>query len=180
MAGYDSQQVGDATEISTTPEPVPAPWLLVAIPGGLLVLLALATSGIIWGIVAAGFVYGAMYLLMHSKQATQYRTPARFRVSKTGIDVGGTNIPKDAIHRIIVRNHVLKAAEGVIVVANPNQNSGQQNVVAGMNWAISKLGPISYRVDAEARGVPTTLAGGLTEPTASAIMADVNKCLQLS
>jgi hypothetical protein len=178
MAGYDSQQVGDAIEISTTPEPVPAPWLLVAIPGGLLVLLALSMS-IIGGVIAAGFVYGAMYLLMHSKQATQYRAPARFRVSKTGIEAGGTTIPKDAVHRIIVRNHVLKAAEGVIVVADPHHNSGQQNVVAGMNWAISKLGPISYRVDAEARGVPTTLAGGLTEPTAAAIVADVNKVLQL-
>jgi hypothetical protein len=48
-----------------------------------------------------------------------------------------------------------------------------------MNWAISKLGPISYRVDVEARGVPTTLAGGLTEPVASAIMSDVSKVLQL-
>ena len=82
------------------------------------------------------------------------------------------SIPKDAIHRIIVRNHVLKAASKVIVVADPNVNSGQQNVVAGMNWAIRNPGPISYRVDAEARGVPTTLAGGLTEPTAPAIMMD--------
>jgi hypothetical protein len=49
-----------------------------------------------------------------------------------------------------------------------------------MNWAIQKLGPISYRVDAEARGVPTTLAGGLTEPTAFAIMADVSKALQIA
>jgi hypothetical protein len=179
MAGYETQQVGDATEISTVPEKVPAPWLLVAIPGTLLVLIALST-GFIYGLVAAGFVYGAMYLLMHSKQATQYRTPARFRVSKAGVEVGGTNIPKEAIHRIIVRNHVLKAAGDVIIVADPHPNSGQQNVVAGMNWAISKLGPISYRVDAEARGVPTTLAGGLTEPTASAIMTDVNKILQLS
>jgi len=179
MPGYDTQQVGDATEISTTPEKVPAPWLLVAIPGVLLVLIALSISFFL-GLLAAGFVYGAMYLLMHSKQATQYRTPARFRVSKAGIEVAGTTIPKDAIHRVIVRNHITKAAESVIVVANPNPHSGQQNVVAGMNWAISKLGPISYRVDAEARGVPTTLAGGLTEPTASAIMTDVNKCLQLS
>jgi hypothetical protein len=74
----------------------------------------------------------------------------------------------------------LEAAGQVIVVADPHVNSGQQNTVAGMNWAISKLGPISYRVDAEARGVPTTLAGGLTEPTAAAIMADVSKVLQLS
>lgn len=179
MAGYESQKVGDATEISTTPEKVPAPWLLVAIPGTLLVLIALA-SGFIYGVIAAGFVYGAMYLLMHSKQATQYRLPARFRVSKSGIEVAGNNIPKDAIHRVIVRNHVLKAAGDVIIVADANPHSGQQNVVAGMNWAISKLGPISYRVDAEARGVPTTLAGGLTEPTASAIMMDVNKALQIS
>ena len=178
MAGYDTQQVGDATEISTTPEPVPQPWLLIAIPGGLLVLLALS-MGFIYGLIAAAFCYGAMYLLTHSKQATQYRTPAKFRVSKTGIEVGAAVIPKDTIHRIIVRNHVLKAAGDVIIVANPNPNSGQQNVVAGMNWAISKLGPISYRVDVEARGVPTTLAGGLTEPTAFAIMADVNKVLQL-
>jgi len=179
MAGYDAQQVGDSTEISTIPEPVPAPWLLIAIPGGLLVLIALSMS-FVFAVIAAGFCYGAMYLLMHSKQATQYRAPSKFRVSKTGIDVAGNSIPKDAIHRIIVRNHVLKAAGDVIVVANPNPNSGQQNVVAGMNWAVQKLGPISYRVDAEARGVPTTLAGGLTEPTAFAIMADVNKTLQIA
>src|ERR1700732_4871833 len=99
MAGYDSQQVGDATEISTTPEKVPAPWLLVAIPGTLLVLLALSIS-FIGGLIAAGFIYGAMYLLMHSKQATQYRTPAKFRVSPKGVEVGGTTIAKDAIHRV--------------------------------------------------------------------------------
>src|ERR1700721_3067446 len=92
MAGYDSQQVGDATEISTTPESVPAPWLLVAIPGGLLVLIALST-GFIYGVVAAGFVYGAMYLLMHSKQATLYRPPAKFRVSKNGIDENDNTTP---------------------------------------------------------------------------------------
>jgi hypothetical protein len=179
MAGYNAQQVGDGVEISTAPEPVPQPWLLIAIPGALLVLIALS-MGFIYGVLAAGFCYGAMYLLTHSKQATQYRAPAKFRVTKSGIDVNGNAIPKDAIHRVIVRNHVLSAAGDVIIVANPNVNSGQQNTVAGMNWAVSKLGPISYRVDAEARGVPTTLAGGLTEPTAFTIMADVNKTLQLA
>ena len=179
MAGYSSHQVGDATEISTTPETVPQPWLLVAIPGVLLILIAFST-GIVWGLVACGFIYGAMYVITHSKQATRYRTPATFRVSPAGIQVNGNMIPKDAIHRVILRNHVLKAAGDVIIVADANPNSGQQNVVAGMNWAVSKLGPISYRVDVEARGLPTTLAGGLTEPTASAIMMDVSKVLQLS
>jgi hypothetical protein len=179
MAGYDEQVVGDAVEISTTPEAVPQPYVLVAIPGVLLVLIALSIS-IIWGCLAAGFVYGAMYLLTHSKQATLYRTPSRFKVTPNGIEVGGSTIPKDQIHRIIVRNHVTSAAGDVILVADGHPNSGQQNTVAGMNWAVSKLGPISYRVDAEARGVARTLAGGLTEPTAFAIMADVSKKLGMS
>jgi hypothetical protein len=72
MPGYETQQMGDATEIWTTPEKVPARWLLVAIPRGLLVLIALST-GLIYGVLAAGFIYGAMYLLMQSKQATLYR-----------------------------------------------------------------------------------------------------------
>jgi hypothetical protein len=178
MGGYKTQQVGDATEFSTTPETVPYPITMLAIPAVLLVLICFAT-GIIWGVVACGFVYGATYLLMHSKQATQYRQPSTFRVSPTLVAVGNTSVPRDAIHRVIIRNHVLKSAEGLIVVANPHANSGQSNTLAGMNWAISKLGPISYRVDVEARGVPTTLAGGLTEPVAAAILADVSKVLQL-
>src|SRR5271154_7373254 len=128
MPGYQSQPVGDGTEFATTPEPVPAPWLLVAIPGGLLVLIALST-GFIYGVIAAGFVYGAMYLLMHSKQATLYRTPAKFRVSKNGIEVGAATIPKDTIHRVIVRNHVLQAGGGVIIEADGQPNNGKKNVV---------------------------------------------------
>src|SRR5271156_400465 len=139
MPGYDTQQMGDATEISTTPESVPAPWLLVAIPGGLLVLIALA-SGFMYGVLAAGFVYGAMYLLMHSKQATLYRAPAKFRVSKRGVEKSGARIPKENIHRVIMRNHVLDAASGIIVVPSTVNNSGQSNAVAGMNWAIKVLG----------------------------------------
>lgn len=179
MSEYSIQPAGDATEFATTPATVPYPIGLVAIPGALLVLIALSMK-IFYGLIAAGFVYGAMYLLMHSKQATLYRKPASFRVSKRGIDVGGATIARDTIHRVIVRNHVLSAAEGIVVVPNVNHNSGQDNVIAGRNWAVKALGPISYRVDVEARGVPTTLAGGLTEPAASAILADVSKVLQLS
>jgi hypothetical protein len=121
-----------------------------------------------------------MYLLMHSKQATLHRAPATFRVSRTGIEKAGVVVAKENIHRVIMRNHVLDAASGIIVVPSTINNAGQNNAVAGMNWAIKVLGPISWRVDVEARGVPTTLAGGLTEPVASAILADVTKSLQLS
>ena len=165
------------TEFSTTPEEVPLPWALVAIPGTLLVLIAFSMK-FFYGLIAIGFCYGAMYLLTHSKQASLYRTPARFRVSKTGVEVGGTTLPKTPFIACSCAI-MFEKRRGFDVVANPTPNSGQQNVVSGMNWAISKLGPISYRVDVEARGVPTTLAGGLTEPTASAIMTDVSKLLEL-
>ena len=179
MSEYNSKPVGDSTEFTTTPGNVPYPIVLVAIPGVLLVLIALS-MGFLYGLIAAGFVYGAMYLLMHSKQATLYRTPATFRVSRTGVENGGVAIATENIHRVIMRNHVLDAAAGVIVVPSMVNNTGQINAVAGMNWAVKVLGPISWRIDVEARGVPTTLAGGLTEPVASAILADVSKTLQLS
>jgi hypothetical protein len=82
---------------------------MLAIPAVLLVLICFAT-GFIWGIAACGFVYGAAYLLMHSKQATRYRQPSTFRVSPTMVPVGSTSVPRDAIHRVIIRNHVLKSA----------------------------------------------------------------------
>jgi hypothetical protein len=179
MSEYNTKTVGDSTEFTTLPGKVPYPIVLVAIPGFLLVLIALSIS-FLWGIVAAGFVYGAMHLLMHSKQATLHRAPATFRVSRTGIEKAGLVVSKENIHRVIMRNHVLDAASGIIVVPSTINNAGQNNAVAGMNWAIKVLGPISWRIDVEARGVPTTLAGGLTEPVASAILADVTKSLQLS
>ena len=179
MSEYNSKPIGDSTEFTTTPGKVPYPIVLVAIPGVLLVLIAFS-MGFLYGLIAAGFVYGAMYLLMHSKQATLYRTPATFRVSRAGVEKGGVVIATENIHRVIMRNHVLDAAAGVIVVPSLVNNTGQSNAVAGMNWAVKVLGPISWRIDVEARGVPTTLAGGLTEPVASAVLADVSKTLQLS
>lgn len=82
MPGYETQQMGDATEISTNPEAVPAPWLLVAIPGGLLVLIALST-GIIYGVLAAGFVYGAMYLLSTRSKRRSTARPRNSASRKT-------------------------------------------------------------------------------------------------
>ena len=179
MSEYNTKNVGDSTEFSTIPGKVPYPIVVIAIPGFFLILIGFA-AGFIWGVLCAGFVYGAMYLLMHSKQATLHRAPAVFRVNKNGVEKSTALIPRESIHRVIMRNHVLDAASGIIVVPSTVSNSGQNNAVAGMNWAIKVLGPISWRVDVEARGVPTTLAGGLTEPVASAILADVSKTLQLA
>jgi hypothetical protein len=111
MGGYKTQQVGDATEFSTTPETVPYPLGMLAIPAVLLVLIAFAT-GILYGLVACGFMYGAAYLLMHSKQATLHRQAATFRVSPTLVVTGNTTVAREAIHRVLIRNHVLKVPTG--------------------------------------------------------------------
>lgn len=59
------------------------------------------------------------------------------------------------------------------MVSDLRPDSGQEgNPAAGMNLALSKPGPISYRGDVQARCVPTTLAGGLTDAVAPAILGD--------
>ena len=179
MSAYDAVQKGDVTEFSTTPEKVPLPLGMIAIPGVLLTIIGFSISWIM-GLICVGFCYGAIYLLTHSKQATLHRQPSQFRVSKDSIQIGGTTIPKEAIHRVVVRNHLFKSAENIVIVPSLTPNSGQSNTVAGMNWALQKIGPVAYRGDVEARGTPTTLAGGLTEPAASAIASDVNRLLQLA
>jgi len=179
MSAYDVVQKGDVTEFSTTPEKVPLPIGMIAIPGVLLIIIGFAT-GFLGGVICIAFCAGAMYLLTHSKQATLHRHPSQFRVTKDGVQINGTTIPKEAIHRVVVRNHLFKSAENIVIVPSLTPNSGQGNTVAGINWALRNIGPVAYRVDVEARGTPTTLAGGLTEPAASAIASDVNRVLQLA
>ena len=40
-----------------------------------------------------------------------------------------------------------------------------------------KLTAVSYRVDVESNGTPVTIAGGLREPVAFAILSDVSRIL---
>ena len=78
--------------------------------------------------------------------------PSTFSVSADAVSIEGRSIRRKDIHRAIIRNHVL---------------SGGQ------------LADISCRVDMEAGGVPHTLAGGLNESTAFAILTDVCSILGL-
>ena len=84
MAGYDVQQMGDATEISTTPEAVPAPWLLVAIPGTLLVLIALSMS-FFRGIDCDGVCLWRDVSVDALEAGYAVSGPARFRVRRRGL-----------------------------------------------------------------------------------------------
>ena len=73
MGGYKTQQVGDATEFSTTPETVPYPITMLAIPAVLLVLICFAT-----GINTAKWVIGQLF--------------AHGRVRRAYIGVSGANV----------------------------------------------------------------------------------------
>jgi hypothetical protein len=138
----------------------------------LLVLLVFAVSKILGLLFAAGAYYGVKWF-MGTKTFTQYRAPARFSVSPQGIETSGQTIAKDSIHRIIIQNHILSRFSGVAVIggALPGESMGQASNRDGMMFALKKLGLISDRIDAEVRGNPTTLAGGLTEPTAAALLS---------
>ena len=53
----------------------------------------------------------------------------------------------------------LTSREVSYIEARTAEAGQEERDTVRVNWAVNKLGPISYRVDAEARGVPVTLAG---------------------
>lgn len=113
--------------------------------------------------------------------ARRYRKPSRFSVSGGGISVRGTQINRCDIHRVIIRNHVLSADDSSIVAPWDNSAGAAAAALGGAAGRRfrNRLGAISYRVELEASGVATTLAGGLNESTAFAVLSDVSRILGL-
>ncbi|EON77879.1 hypothetical protein ADIS_1592 [Lunatimonas lonarensis] len=130
-------------------------------------LLGLATTAIL----------GAwIYFSQNSKNVTQYRTPSRFSVTPEGIKLNGVFYAKDNIHRLIIRNHV---DEQYVFVSNYQSYHAPASTARGLQLR-QKLIDVSYRVDLESNGKAIPLAGGLNEPTAYAVLTDVNRVLKLN
>jgi hypothetical protein len=124
--------------------------------------------------IAPGFLV-ALYK-KHGPTAQKYRVSAKFSVHPEGVTVAGRLIPRRDIHRVIIRNHILSEYDSsdTVYVAGAA-------AAAAMSYAKyqRRLAAISYRVDLEASGVARTLAGGLDETTAFALLSDVSRLLGL-
>jgi len=177
---YSKNIQGHTTVFHTEPERAPVPYGML----GLAVLPAIIFAFVSWTAVVITFiVFGALaWFWTVYPGARRYRKPSSFSVTVDGVSVDGKQIQGRDIHRVIIRNHILSddsTPDAVFL----HQGVVGANIVAARASRIKhtrKLGAVSYRVDVEAGGVSHTLAGGLDETTAFAVLSDVSGLLGLS
>lgn len=138
-----------------------------------------AKFGLVFAAVFFAFVIFTMWV---SPSAMKHRSRASFTAGPDGVAVGGQTIPKEAIHRLIVRNHVNGAESSSVVFIGGNAASQAMGGLAMAGAALKnkrmrKLSEVSYRLDVESGGRAVTLAGGLDDATAFGLMKDVGAAL---
>jgi len=177
---YTKNVQGQSTTFQTEPERVPFPVGVL----GLAIIPIFIFIFISWiAVIVTVLIFAALawwYTVIPA--AKKYRKPYSFTASSDGILIDGKQIKRSDIHRAVIRNHVYADDRGSDVVYL-HQGIGGAAAAAGAKQKskfFGKLGEISYRVDVEANGVPHTIAGGLTEPAAFAILSDVSNVLGLS
>jgi hypothetical protein len=175
MPGYTKTQDAGVVTLAVEPEPFKplVSTRTAAIVGGIFVLL----NGfhIMTGLIVGGVVFGILWyfggaVVAHFPSAKLHRKPARISISRDWIECDGRRTMRQDVQRIVVRNHLDGSDDG-----------GGQTVVVGPVPTAAALGAavrrktarVGFRVDIDVRGVPQTLAGGLTEPTASGIVSEI-------
>ncbi|TXI80220.1 MAG: hypothetical protein E6Q44_07530 [Flavobacteriales bacterium] len=130
----------------------------------------------------AGFViklipFGAwLFRLIHEmayeKPMEKIRSSGgRFSVDGNGIRQGdGVMIPKDRIHRLVIKNSV---TDDPRYIGTHGRGMQEHARMTDLNRAAA----VSYTLVAEAAGQGYTLAGGMTETTAYGLMQDVRAAL---
>lgn len=138
--------------------------LLAAAPGGFLI----STGHPILAVLAFAVVFFLIRKFTGNKAAKD-RVDKIFIVTPDCIKIDGKTFTKENIQRIIIRN----------VFDNLHNNfSGEMRQMAERTYqgAVS----VNYRVDIESNGTPITIALGLNEPTANAILIDVCNILGMT
>lgn len=109
----------------------------------------------------------------------KHRERTSFSVSPAGVTLCGQLFPVADIHRITVRNHLIRDWESDMVVVGGSfgeqMTAGSVNMGNALRRSFSKN---CFRVDVEARGIPHTVAGGLLESEAFAVASEVSKALR--
>ena len=122
--------------------------------------------GTIIGIVV--FILIVRWGLKRDPRPINHRLPSSFLVYPNGIEINGTKMNKNDIHRIIIRN----AHDNSVRVLGPPSMS--QSAGVAMSEMIQQ---ISYELNIEAGGRAHQLAGGLDEVTANGLLTDVSYIL---
>jgi len=138
--------------------------LLAAAPGGLL----MSTGHPILAVFAFAAVIYFMKRFMVSKEPAN-RIDRTFVVTPDGIKIDGQTYTKENIQRIIIRN-------GFDDLHTNFTGHTRQLAESSYKGAAS----VNFRVDIESNGTPLSIAIGLNEPTAYAILNDVSSILGMT
>jgi hypothetical protein len=124
-----------------------------------------AVPAVVGASIAAGLVYGLARRYLTSVLDRLRYPGGTFIVSPNGIELPtGTTIPRDRLERLTVRNGVpAPGGSGLAIPRNPVQRATAERV--------------SHMLCAEHGGRSTTLAGGMTATTASALLQDAGRVL---
>ncbi|HRH85112.1 MAG TPA: hypothetical protein PK210_12815 [Bacteroidia bacterium] len=131
--------------------------LLAAAPGGFLISTGHTFLAVITFVVV-------IFLIRRftGNKAPKGRVDKTFVVTPDSVKIDGKTFTKENIQRIIIRN----AFDNL-----HNNFSGEMRQMAERTY--QGAASVNYRVDIESNGTPITIAVGLNEPTANAILTDV-------
>jgi hypothetical protein len=169
---YTKNNTDKGVEFNTSPEEAPSLLKAIMVPIAIPIFILFAINFMLGlGICAVVGIW--MYFSQKSDNVMKYRHPASFSVSREGIRLNGQLYLQEDIHRIIIRNHL---NEQYVFVPDHVAYHNPESTRRGLKLR-ERLTAVSYRVDMEANGKAVTLAGGITEPTAYAVMQDVSAAL---
>lgn len=170
------------TLIDARPEPLPA--LFSVIPGivGLIAALVVANAGtwrseagMVISVVFAGVVTGGILAAwIHGLQNGRRRLQSTaFAVAAQAVRLpSGVEVPAGRIYALTLRNGV----DSHVSLMVTNSTIGAASSL-GAAHAAAKLARVAFRVDLDHDGRSSALAGGLTEPQARAVAAEVLRAL---
>lgn len=169
---YRKQAENHSTTFYVQPEEAPSLLKALLLPIAIPLLISWALSFYFGLILTAGLAIW-IYFAQRSRNVTQYRHPVNFSANANGVTFNGTFYKKEDIHRLIIRNHM---NEQYVFVSDYQAYHAPVSTARGLQLR-QRLTAVSYRVDMESNGTAIALAGGLTEPTAYAILADVSRLM---
>jgi hypothetical protein len=188
-SSYQQEQMGAGrVRFTVTPASAPKASGAPTVLAGIFVLVVFATisrgdNSFTFLLRVAVAVFGAIWIhravnRWFASKVDKVRAPGgSFVVSPTGIESNGTAIGREQLHRLILRNGVPDVSEEVVVNTGTVYSGMAAGAANDRAANRAKAARVSYMLCAEHGGRSTTLAGGMTEVTASGLLTDVSKTL---